>query len=108
MLPVKNVIWLATSKADWKTFPASVQDEAGYQLDRVQRGEEPSDWKPMQSVGPGVCELRIRDATGAYRAIYLATRPEGIYVLHVFQKKTLKTNLRDLQVAQSRFKAITR
>ncbi len=108
MLPVKDVIWLATTKADWNAFPASVQDEAGYQLDRVQRGEDPSDWKPMKSVGAGVRELRIRDAVGTFRVIYLATRPEGVYVLHVFQKKTLKTNLRDLQIAQDRLKAITR
>ena len=61
----------------------------------------------MPTVASGVCELRIRDATGAFRAIYLATRPEGIYVLHAFHKKTQKTSQRDLRIAQDRFKAIT-
>lgn len=75
---------------------------------RVQRGLEPSDWKPMPAVGAGVCELRIRDAAGAFRAIYLATRPEGVYVLHAFQKKTQKTSQRDLRIAQERFNAIKR
>ncbi len=83
---MKDIIWLGTSKADWSSFPASVQDDGGYQLDKIQRGEEPSDWKPMPTIGAGVCELRIRDETGAFRVIYLATRPEGIYVLHIFQK----------------------
>lgn len=105
---MKDVLWVGSSKADWSALPESVQAEAGYQLDKVQRGLEPSDWKPMPSIAAGVCELRIRDATGAFRAIYLATRPEGVYVLHVFQKKTRKTSQRDLRIAQDRFKAITR
>jgi phage-related protein len=105
---MKKVIGLGSSKADWTGFPESVQDEAGYQLDRIQRGEEPSDWKLMSSIGAGVCEIRIRDEQGAFRVIYLATRPEGVYVLHAFQKKTQKTSPRDLRLATERFKSILR
>ncbi len=105
---MKDVLWLGASKADWDALPRSVRNEAGYQLDKVQRGLEPSDWKPIPAIGPGVRELRIRDATGVFRAIYLATRPEGVYVLHAFQTKTQTTNQRDLRIAQDRFKAITR
>lgn len=105
---MKDVIWLGSSKADWDAFPEAVQDQAGYQLDRVQRGEEPSDWKPMKTVGPGVCEMRIRDDAGAFRVLYLATRPEGVYVLHAFQKKTQATSLPDIRLAQERFKTIPR
>ncbi|MGH8191119.1 MAG: type II toxin-antitoxin system RelE/ParE family toxin [Rhodanobacteraceae bacterium] len=76
-------------------------------MDKVQRGLEPSDWKSMPTVAAGVCELRIRDATGAFRAIDLATRPEGVYVLHAFQKKAQKTGQHDLRIARDRFKAIT-
>ncbi|WP_198021901.1 type II toxin-antitoxin system RelE/ParE family toxin [Algiphilus aromaticivorans] len=65
---MKPVIWLGSSKADWDRFPASVQDDGGYQIDKLQRGEMPSDWKPMSTIGAGVCELRIRDEVGAFRA----------------------------------------
>jgi phage-related protein len=41
---------------------------AGYQLDRVQRGLDPDDWKPMKIVGEGVWEIRVREASGAYRS----------------------------------------
>lgn len=75
---MKDVIWLGSSKTDWDAFPASVQDEAGFQLHLLQLGDEPSDWKPMKAIGPGVRELRIRDTAGAFRVIYLATRPEGV------------------------------
>lgn len=105
---MKDVLWLGSSKDDWDAFPKSVQDEAGYQLDRVQRGLEPGDWKPMHIVGTGVGELRIREAMGAFRVMYLATRPEGVYVLHAFKKKTQKTSPRDLRIAQERFKTIAR
>ena len=49
----------------------------------------------IDSVGAGVNEIRARDASGAYRVIYLATRPEAVYVLHCFQKKTEKTSQHD-------------
>ena len=43
--------------------------------------------QPMTTVGPGVKEIRVKDIWGSFRTIYLATRPEAIYVLHCFQKK---------------------
>jgi len=85
-----------------------VRDAAGYQLFRVQSGLDPDDWKPMPSIGPGVKEIRLRDATGAFRIIYIATRPQGIYVLHCFQKKSQKANAQDIQLARERLKAILR
>ena len=75
-------------------------------MDFVQRGFDPKNWKPMKTVGAGVNEIRVRDATGAYRVIYLATRPEAIYVLHSFQKKTERTSQHDIDLAKTRFKAI--
>jgi phage-related protein len=46
--------------------------EAGYQMDKVQNGQGPTDWKPMETVGAGVKEIRIQDEAGAFRVIYLA------------------------------------
>jgi phage-related protein len=54
----------------------------------------------------GVREIRVQESSGAFRCIYLAKRPEGIYVLHCFQKKTQKTSPQDLELAERRFKAI--
>jgi hypothetical protein len=44
-----------------------------------EEGTDPDDWKPMPTVGAGVREIRVRESSGAFRCIYLATRPEGIY-----------------------------
>jgi phage-related protein len=103
---MKAAIWMGSSRGDLIAFPPDVRREAGYQLERVQRAEEPFDWKPMNSIGPGVREIRIRDDSGAFRVVYLASRPEGIYILHCFQKKTRKTGKRDLELARLRLKAI--
>ncbi len=74
----------------------------GYQINRVQHGEEPIDWKSMKTVGPGVREIRVETDGQGYRAIYIATLGEVIYVLHCFEKKTRKTPKRDIDLAKSR------
>jgi phage-related protein len=99
---------MGSSLTDLQAFPAEARRAAGFNLDFVQRGLEPEDWKPMKTVGPGVNEIRVRDADGAYRVIYLAARPEAVYVLHCFQKKTQRTSQRDIEMARRRFKAIVK
>jgi phage-related protein len=65
----------------------------------VQEGLEPDDWKPMNGIGPGVSEIRIRERDGAFRVIYVAKLEDAIYVLHCFQKKTQKTSSDDIALA---------
>ena len=96
------------SREDVRRFPETAQDALGFELYRVQCGLDPRDWKPMPSVGSGVKEIRARDEAGIFRLIYLATRPEGVYVLHCFQKKTQRTSRSDVKLAAIRFKSIAR
>ena len=105
---MKPLSFLGTSLDELRCFPDAARRESGHQLDKVQRGLEPDDWKPMPSVGPDVREIRIRDQTGAFRVIYTATRPEAVYVLHDFQKKTQATPKRDLEMAEARFRELMR
>jgi phage-related protein len=105
---MKAVIWMGRSREDLRQFPEAAQDALGFELYRVQCGLDPKDWKPMTSVGAGVKEIRVRDDAGAFRMVYLATRPEGVYVLHCFQKKAPRTSPSDLELARKRFKSIAR
>lgn len=100
---MKPICFLGNSLEALRDFPEDVRQDAGYQLDQVQRGKQPSDFKPMPAVGKGVEELRIWDETGTYRVIYLARLKEAVYVLHAFQKKTLATARRDIEVAKSQY-----
>ena len=88
-----------------RNFPAPVKREAGHQLDRVQRGLNPLDWKPMVIIGKGVREIRLRD-NGQYRIIYLASLETRICVLHAFRKKSQKTRKQDIYIAQLALKDV--
>lgn len=100
----KPVEFRGSSLDDLRDFPLTARREAGYQLDLVQNGQEPDDWKPMNTVGQGVREIRIRDENGAFRVIYVAKFADAIYVLHCFQKKTEKTSTADLDLAARRYR----
>ena len=104
---MKPLRWLGTSQAAARRFPPDARRDTGYQLWRVQDGQEPSDWKPMPSVGPGVREVRVH-VEGEFRVLYLATRPEAVYVLHAFGKKTQRTHKLDLDVARARLRDLGR
>ena len=88
-----------------RVFLIPVKREAGHQLDRVQHGLEPTDWKPIKSVGRGVREIRIQ-FEGQYRVIYVASFPKTIYVLHAFQKKTQKTGRQHIDAARRVLKEV--
>jgi phage-related protein len=64
--------FIGTAKDDLSEFSSTAKNRAGYELFMVQVGREPDDWKPIPSVGPGACEIRIRDRTGAFRVVYVA------------------------------------
>jgi phage-related protein len=103
---MRPVRFLGDSLQCLRDFPKGVRHDAGYQLDKVQRGDQPDDFKPMPAIGKGVEEIRVLDSTGAYRVIYVARRPEAVYVLHAFQKKTQATSRNDLQIAKRRFRQL--
>mgnify|MGYP001598137659 CR=1 FL=1 len=105
---MKPITFLGDSLDQLRDFPQGVRREAGFQLDRVQRGLMPENWKPVKTVGKGVNEIRVRDEAGAYRVVYLATFPEAVYVLHAFQKKTQTTAKTDVELAQNRLQSLIR
>ncbi|MGA2058343.1 MAG: type II toxin-antitoxin system RelE/ParE family toxin [Bradyrhizobium sp.] len=104
MTDPKPVEFRGSALDDLRGFPQAARREAGYQLDQIQRGREPDDWKPMNAVGRGVREIRIRDAAGAFRVLYVAKFDDAVYVLHCFQKKTQKTSKADVNLAAQRYR----
>ncbi|EFC6288575.1 type II toxin-antitoxin system RelE/ParE family toxin [Shigella dysenteriae] len=102
----KKLAFLDTSLDDLRAFPESSRQEIGYQLDRIQQGLNPYDWKPFSTIGLGVREIRTRDADGIYRVMYVAKFEEAVYVLHCFQKKTQTTSQSDIDLAKRRYKEL--
>jgi phage-related protein len=103
---MKPLEFIGSSRDDLAAMPAGIRHDIGLELMRVQFGGELSDFKPMTSVGAGVYEIRVRDASGAYRAMYVAKFESAVYVLHAFQKKSQKTAKTDIELGKARYKLI--
>jgi phage-related protein len=105
---MKPIRFLGDSLKCLREFPDHARQDAGYQLDKVQQGQQPDDFKPMPSIGSGVEEIRVWDETGTFRVIYTARRQEAVYVLYAFQKNPPATSKRDLDIAKTRFAQLLR
>ena len=101
---MKPARFVGSAKDDLAAFPKSARVRAGHELFMVQVGRDPDDWKPMRTVGPGACEIRVRDEAGAFRVIYVAKFECAVYVLHAFQKTSRKTSRSDLKLAEKRYR----
>lgn len=108
MVSIKPVEFRGGSLNDLRAFPEIARREAGHQLDRVQRGLEPGDWKPVKAVGKGVREIRIWETAGTFRVFYIASLADAVYVLHCFKKTTQQTSRSDIDLVATRYKALLR
>src|SRR5882672_2672921 len=106
--PLRPLRWVASSKRDFREFPAQVQDDLGFQLYLAQTGQHPSSAKPLKGLGSGTVEL-VDDFDGdAYRAVYTVRFEEAVYVLHAFKKKSkrgVKTPQPDIDLVKRRLRA---
>lgn len=102
----KEIRWVGSAYDDLLAFPNGPRRSAGFQLAKVLVGLEPDDWKPFDDVGAGTREIRIRDASGIYRVMYVAKFEEAVYVLHCFQKKPQATSKQDMSIAEARYRAV--
>jgi hypothetical protein len=74
----KPVEFRGSSLEDLRAVPLTAKRQAGHQLDQLQNGWEPDDSKPMNTVGRGAKEIRIRDEAGAFRVLYVAKFADAI------------------------------
>jgi phage-related protein len=102
---MKALRFVGSSLDDLRDFPAEARRQAGFELYAVQRGSDPSDWKPMAEIGSGAREIRIH-VLGEWRVLYVAKFGNAVYVLHAFQKKTQKTRREDVELARRRYRQI--
>lgn len=102
---MKDAVFVGTALEDLRAFPEAARREAGYQIDLVQQGCDPTDWKPVKRAGVGIREIRIHEE-GDYRVLYAARFREAVYILHAFRKKTPKTPRKDIDLARGRYQAV--
>ena len=104
----KEIEFVGSSLDDLRDFPDGARRDAGFQLDKVQHGEDPDDWKPFAPIGPGTREIRIAEDGDAFRVMYVVKFENQVHVLHCFEKKTQKTAKKDIELAKKRYSALKR
>lgn len=109
--PLRPLLWVASSRRDYRDFPVRVQETLGFELFLAQTGQHPPSAKPLKGLGGGVLEL-IEDFDGdTYRAVYTVRFKEAVYVLHAFKKKSksgIATPKGDIERIERRLKDATR
>ncbi len=60
----------------------------------------------MASIHRGLHELRLKDASGAYRIFYYMKIGDAIYLVHAFKKKTPGTPSREIHTTLQRIKEL--
>jgi len=98
----KPLVWVGSSLERLRAFPPEAMRVAGFELRRVQGGLDPHDWKPLRTVAPGICEIRIHTDL-EHRVVYVAKFLEAVYVLHAFEKRTGRTPRRELSLITERY-----
>jgi phage-related protein len=105
--PLRPLLWVASSKRDFREFPPRVQDDLGFELYLAQTGQHPPSAKLLKGFGSGTAEL-IDDFDGdTYRAVYTVRFGDAVYVLHTFKKKSkrgIKTPQGDIDLVKRRLK----
>ena len=89
-----------------RDFPEGARHDAGYQLDKVQRGDQPDDFKPMPAIGKGVEEIARFGLKRCLPRDLLGQARGGCLLLHAFHKKTQATPRKDLEIAKGRFRQL--
>jgi phage-related protein len=105
--PARPLLWVASSKRDYREFPARVQDNLGFELFLAQTGQHPPSAKPLKGLGGGTVEL-VEDFDGdTYRAVYTVRFARAVYVLHAYKKKSkrgIKTPKGDTDLIKRRLR----
>src|SRR5438105_14545994 len=86
---LKPLLWIGSSRRDFRAMPAAVESDMGYALYLAQQGDKHRNAKPLKGFGgAGVVEIVTDHRGDTFRCVYTVRFVGSVYVLHVFQKKS--------------------
>ncbi|HXE20677.1 MAG TPA: type II toxin-antitoxin system RelE/ParE family toxin [Castellaniella sp.] len=108
----KLLEWIGSSHKDLLELPPDIRRRFGYALSLAQRGDQDDAAKVLKGFGSaGVLEVIEDDAGGTYRAVYTVKFPRVVYVLHCFQKKSVRgiaTPKADMDLIRDRLRIVAK
>jgi len=106
---MKCVHWIGSSLKDVRAFPEDVRSEVGFSIYMAQCGDKAMNVVPLVGFcGAKVLETVIDSDKSTYRAVYTVKFESAVYVLHAFQKKSVRgieTPKPDIRLIKARLKA---
>lgn len=104
----KGFSFIGGSRKEILKLDETTRKRIGHQLDQVQQGLDPDDFKPRNDIGSGAMQISVNDENGndSGRCIYVARFNDRVYVLHAFVKKSNETSNTDVETAKQRYKAM--
>ncbi len=104
----RPLIWIGSSRKDFRDFPEEVKSEMGYALFVAQTGGRHRRAKTFKGAGDaGVVEVLDDHRGDTFRTIYTVRFASAVYVLHAFQKKSksgIATPKPDIQLITQRLR----
>lgn len=108
---MSTLYWCGSSLDDIRSFPKPAKISLGRELDRLERGSMPSDFKPLKNLGKGITgvyEIRTREDGDIFRVAYVAKFGNDVVVLHCWQKKSEQTADSDKKTIVKRYQEFQR
>jgi phage-related protein len=106
---MRAVSWLNAAWRSFGEFPEEVRRQIAFGLDRAAEGGKADNAKPLHGINGGVFEITANDRSGTYRAVYAIKIGDDIWVVHAFQKKSvrgIKTPQREIDLIRERIKRL--
>ncbi len=100
----RQVLIYEPARKEILSWPMEAKKDLGSILTKLQKGSEVGypDTESMNTVASGVFEIRVKEASGIFRAFYIVKVKHGILVFHAFKKKTQKTPKQEIETARKR------
>ena len=103
----RRLVWVADSLDRLTAFSPAVRQELGFALYQAQIGQAYESAKLLRGFTENVWQVRADDSSGTYRAVYVVSLGDAIFVLHAFQKKStsgIATRQRDMELIRKRLR----
>jgi phage-related protein len=105
----RPISWIKAARKDFEGFPVDVQTRCLSALTFAAEGSKADSAKPLIGFGAGVFEIALPFRGDAYRVVYAVQLADAVWVIHAFQKKSIKgiaTPRREIELIERRLKQL--